>query len=81
MDIPRSEIKEILDKADCQEPGYFFAMSSSIARRPTMPYNSAICWSRSSLAAPCSNNIGECSMNSCFQRDRSESLIPYSRLT
>lgn len=58
----------------------FFAISRSSARRPIIRSSSAIRWSEPSPLDPCSNSLGDRSMNSCFHRDRTESLIPYSRL-
>jgi len=55
-------------------------LDDSIANRPTMRSSSAIRASRTSLVPPFSNSIGERSKNSCFHRDSTESLIPYSQL-
>src|SRR5574341_104975 len=64
-----------------EDPNTFFATSSCMVNRPTMRSSSAI-RSASWLLPGCerSNNSGARARNSCFQRERTVSLIPYSRL-
>lgn len=62
-------------------PNTFFATSNCMVSRPTTNSNSAICsasWLFSGRER--SNNSAARARNSCFQRDRTVSLIPYSRL-
>jgi site-specific DNA recombinase len=58
----------------------FFAVSSSSVKRPTSRSSSPMRWSRLSWAGPDSNTRAARSMNCCFQRDNTLSLMPYSRL-
>jgi len=58
----------------------FFTITNSIAKRPTLRSNLAMRWYLSSLIVACSNSCEESSINSCFRRDTTGSLIPYSRL-
>jgi site-specific DNA recombinase len=60
-------------------PNTFFAMSNWIVSRPIIRSSSATSFSCPSGLA-CSNSCGARWINSCFQRESTVSLIPYSRL-